>query len=124
MRVVHQFAPAMSAMIASLPGVTSAEHIPLELKGDDLQHQHLLDHRAMYARKVTTFLTSICYLFLGNHYGWFAGGNSGSFHFIGKAHIFGRGHIVRCADGVHAHILHRADLATDGRFVNGSTQRA
>ncbi|NJC08237.1 NAD(P)-dependent oxidoreductase [Polymorphobacter fuscus] len=30
MRVVHQFAPAMSAMIASLPGVTSAEHIPLD----------------------------------------------------------------------------------------------
>lgn len=30
MRVVHQFAPPMSAMIASLPGVTSAEHIPLD----------------------------------------------------------------------------------------------
>lgn len=30
MRVVHQFAPAMSAMIAGLPGVTSAEHVPLE----------------------------------------------------------------------------------------------
>jgi phosphoglycerate dehydrogenase-like enzyme len=30
MRVVHHFAPAMSAMIASLPGVTSAEHIPRE----------------------------------------------------------------------------------------------
>lgn len=30
MRVVHQFAPAMSAMIASLPGVTSAEHIPID----------------------------------------------------------------------------------------------
>ena len=30
MRVVHQFAPPMSAMIASLPGVTSAAHIPLE----------------------------------------------------------------------------------------------
>jgi phosphoglycerate dehydrogenase-like enzyme len=30
MRVVHQFAPPMSALIAGLPGVTSAEHIPLE----------------------------------------------------------------------------------------------
>jgi len=30
MRVVHQFAPPMSAMIASLPGVTSADHIPLD----------------------------------------------------------------------------------------------
>ena len=30
MRVVHQFAPAMSAMIAGLPGVTSADHVPLE----------------------------------------------------------------------------------------------
>ncbi|OYU15714.1 MAG: dihydrofolate reductase [Alphaproteobacteria bacterium PA4] len=30
MRVVHQFAPPMSAMLASLPGVTSAEHIPLD----------------------------------------------------------------------------------------------
>lgn len=30
MRVVHQFAPPMSAMIASLPGVTSAEHMPLD----------------------------------------------------------------------------------------------
>ena len=34
MRVVHQFAPAMSAMIASLPGVTSAEHIPLDRRWD------------------------------------------------------------------------------------------
>ena len=34
MRVVHQFAPPMSAMIASLPGVTSAEHIPLDHKWD------------------------------------------------------------------------------------------
>ena len=32
MRVVHQFAPPMSAMIASIPGVTSAEHIPLDQK--------------------------------------------------------------------------------------------
>lgn len=32
MRVVHQFAPPMSAMIASLPGVTSAEHMPLEAR--------------------------------------------------------------------------------------------
>jgi phosphoglycerate dehydrogenase-like enzyme len=30
MRVVHQFAPPMSAMIAGLPGVTSADHIPME----------------------------------------------------------------------------------------------
>jgi phosphoglycerate dehydrogenase-like enzyme len=30
MRVAHQFAPPMSAMIASLPGVTSAEHLPPE----------------------------------------------------------------------------------------------
>ena len=30
MRVVHQFAPPMSAMIAGLPGVTSAEHMPLD----------------------------------------------------------------------------------------------
>jgi phosphoglycerate dehydrogenase-like enzyme len=30
MRVVHQFAPPMSAMIASIPGVTSADHIPLD----------------------------------------------------------------------------------------------
>ncbi len=30
MRVVHQFAPPMSAMIAGLPGVTAAEHIPRE----------------------------------------------------------------------------------------------
>ncbi|MFZ4689290.1 MAG: NAD(P)-dependent oxidoreductase [Polymorphobacter sp.] len=30
MRIVHQFAPPMSAMIAGLPGVTSADHIPLE----------------------------------------------------------------------------------------------
>ncbi len=34
MRVVHQFAPPMSAMIASLPGVTSAAHIPLESRWD------------------------------------------------------------------------------------------
>lgn len=34
MRVVHQFAPPMSAMIASLPGVTSAEHIPLDRRWD------------------------------------------------------------------------------------------
>lgn len=34
MRVVHQFAPAMSAMIASLPGVTSAAHIPLDRRWD------------------------------------------------------------------------------------------
>ncbi|GGE21946.1 dihydrofolate reductase [Polymorphobacter glacialis] len=36
MRVVHQFAPGMSGLIASLPGVTSADHIP---KGD--QHWNL-----------------------------------------------------------------------------------
>jgi phosphoglycerate dehydrogenase-like enzyme len=30
MRIVHQFAPPMSAMIAGLPGVTSADHIPME----------------------------------------------------------------------------------------------
>ena len=30
MRIVHQFAPPMSAMLASLPGVTSADHIPQE----------------------------------------------------------------------------------------------
>ncbi len=30
MRVVHQFAPAMSGLIASLPGITSADHIPRE----------------------------------------------------------------------------------------------
>ncbi len=30
MRVVHQFAPPMSAMLASLPGVTSAAHVPIE----------------------------------------------------------------------------------------------
>lgn len=30
MRVVHQFAPPMSQMIAAQPGVTSAEHIPLD----------------------------------------------------------------------------------------------
>ncbi len=34
MRVVHQFAPPMSGMIASLPGVTSAAHIPLESRWD------------------------------------------------------------------------------------------
>lgn len=34
MRVVHQFAPPMSAMIAGLPGVTSAEHIPLDRRWD------------------------------------------------------------------------------------------
>ncbi len=34
MRVVHQFAPPMSAMIAGLPGVTSAEHIPRETRWD------------------------------------------------------------------------------------------
>lgn len=28
MRIVHQFAPPMSALLASLPGVTSAEHLP------------------------------------------------------------------------------------------------
>jgi phosphoglycerate dehydrogenase-like enzyme len=28
MRIVHQFAPPMSAMIVGLPGVTSADHIP------------------------------------------------------------------------------------------------
>nr|WP_310525306.1 NAD(P)-dependent oxidoreductase [Polymorphobacter sp.] len=32
MRVVHHFAPPMSALIASLPGVTSAEHMPLETR--------------------------------------------------------------------------------------------
>lgn len=30
MRVVHQFAPPMSGLLASLPGVTSAEHVPME----------------------------------------------------------------------------------------------
>lgn len=30
MRVVHQFAPPMSALIASLPGVTGADHLPAE----------------------------------------------------------------------------------------------
>ncbi len=30
MRVVHQFAPPFSALIASQPGVTSADHIPLD----------------------------------------------------------------------------------------------
>ena len=30
MRVAHQFAPPMSALIAGLPGVTSAEHVPME----------------------------------------------------------------------------------------------
>ena len=34
MRVVHQFAPPMSAMIASVPGVTSADHMPLERRWD------------------------------------------------------------------------------------------
>ncbi|MBC7504535.1 MAG: hypothetical protein H7267_02215 [Sandarakinorhabdus sp.] len=34
MRVVHQFAPPMSAMIAALPGVTSAAHIPLDQRWD------------------------------------------------------------------------------------------
>ena len=34
MRVIHQFAPQMSAMIANLPGVTSAEHIPLDRRWD------------------------------------------------------------------------------------------
>jgi phosphoglycerate dehydrogenase-like enzyme len=30
MRIAHQFAPPMSAMLAGLPGVTSATHIPIE----------------------------------------------------------------------------------------------
>ena len=30
MRIAHQFAPPMSAMLAGLPGITSATHIPLE----------------------------------------------------------------------------------------------
>ena len=30
MRVVHQFAPPMSAMLAGLPGVTAAHHLPLD----------------------------------------------------------------------------------------------
>ncbi|PZN94649.1 MAG: hypothetical protein DCF31_09120 [Alphaproteobacteria bacterium] len=34
MRVVHQFAPPMSGLIASLPGVTSAEHQPRERHWD------------------------------------------------------------------------------------------
>lgn len=34
MRVVHQFAPPMSGMIASLPGVTSAEHQPRDRHWD------------------------------------------------------------------------------------------
>lgn len=34
MRVVHQFAPPMSAMIAAVPGVTSADHMPLERRWD------------------------------------------------------------------------------------------
>jgi hypothetical protein len=28
MRVAHQFAPPMSAMLAGLPGITSATHVP------------------------------------------------------------------------------------------------
>jgi phosphoglycerate dehydrogenase-like enzyme len=32
MRIVHQFAPPMSAMLAGLPGITSAEHVPLETR--------------------------------------------------------------------------------------------
>ncbi len=34
MRVVHQFAPPMSAMIGSLAGVTAAQHIPRETRWD------------------------------------------------------------------------------------------
>ena len=34
MRVVHQFAPPMSALIASIPGVTSADHMPADTKWD------------------------------------------------------------------------------------------
>ena len=34
MRVVHQFAPQMSQMIAGMPGVTSADHIPLDRRWD------------------------------------------------------------------------------------------
>lgn len=34
MRIVHQFAPPMSAMLAGLPGITSAEHVPLETRWD------------------------------------------------------------------------------------------
>lgn len=34
MRIVHQFAPPMSAMLAGLPGITSATHVPLETRWD------------------------------------------------------------------------------------------
>ena len=34
MRVVHQFAPPMSALVASLPGVTAADHVPPERRWD------------------------------------------------------------------------------------------
>ena len=30
MRIAHQFAPPMSAMLAGLPGITAATHIPQE----------------------------------------------------------------------------------------------
>jgi phosphoglycerate dehydrogenase-like enzyme len=34
MRIVHQFAPPMSAMLAGLPGITRADHVPLERRWD------------------------------------------------------------------------------------------
>ncbi|WP_310498104.1 NAD(P)-dependent oxidoreductase [Sandarakinorhabdus sp.] len=32
MRIVHQFAPPMSALLAQLPGVTAAEHVPADAR--------------------------------------------------------------------------------------------
>ena len=44
-------------------------------------------------------------------------------HLIAETYELGRRHVVRSADGIHAHILHQANLSAHRRFVDGSTQR-
>ena len=43
---------------------------------------------------------------------------------VAEVHLHLRGHVVRGADGVAAHVLQGLDLADEGTLVDGGTQRA
>ena len=62
MRIAHQFAPPMSAMLAGLPGITTATHIPQEDRWALIDLDSMCQHRSVgsfapaYARDRARFM--------------------------------------------------------------------
>ena len=45
-------------------------------------------------------------------------------HLVAELHKLTRRHVVRCAYGVHAHLLHNAELPRQSRFIQRRAERA